>query len=82
VTVNTQYDPDVGRPKKQPGEHYRTPPRSWKPPPELYERFKAAATFKEETMTNVLIRAATAYVEEVERERYARFDGDRREEGQ
>ena len=37
MTVNTQYDPSVGRPKKQPGEHYRTPPRSFKPtPPEKW----------------------------------------------
>ena len=69
MTVSTQYDPDVGRPKKQPGEHYRTPARSWKPPPELYERFKAAAEFKGETMTNVLVRAAASYVEKVEREK-------------
>jgi hypothetical protein len=68
VTVNTQYDPDVGRPKKQPGEHYRTPARSWKPPPELYERLKAATAWKGETVTNVLVRKATEYVEQVERE--------------
>ena len=68
MTTNTTYDPDVGRPKKKPGEHYRTPARSWKPGEELYERFKAATIYKGETMTNVLKRAAWAYVEEVERE--------------
>ena len=72
MSVNTSYDPDVGRPKKQPGEHYRTPARSYKPPPELYERFIAATAWKGETMTNVLVRAIEVYVEEVERERHAR----------
>lgn len=68
MSVNTSYDPDVGRPKKQPGEHYRTPARSWKPPPELYARFIDAAAWKGETLTNVLVRKVTEYVEEVERE--------------
>jgi hypothetical protein len=68
MSVDTQYDPDVGRPKKKPGEHYRTPARSYKPPPELYARFVAAAAWKGESKTNVLVRAIEAYVEEVERE--------------
>ena len=69
MTANTQYAPDVGRPKKEPGEHYRTPARSWKPPPELYERFKwAAAINGEKNMTTVLVRLVTGYVEKTERE--------------
>lgn len=68
MSVNTSYDPEVGRPKKQPGEHYRTPARSYKPPPELYERFRVATTAKGEKMTDVLVRAIKAYVEEFERE--------------
>lgn len=61
MSVGTQYAPQVGRPKKQPGEHYRTPARSYKPPPELYERVKRKAAANGETVTEILIRALEAY---------------------
>lgn len=73
MVVNTRYVAEVGRPKKAPEDVYRTPARSWKPGEELHARFKAAAEWKGETMTNVLKRLAWGYVEEVE--------GEQREEG-
>jgi hypothetical protein len=59
----------VGRPKKREEDKYRTPARSWKPPPELYEEFKWANTVNGETNgTKVLIRLVTAYVEKTKHE--------------
>jgi hypothetical protein len=61
VSVDTQYDPDVGRPKKRPEDRYVTPARSFRPPPELWERVKATAAANGETVTDVLVRALEAY---------------------
>ena len=62
VTVNTQYDPEVGRPKKRPEDKYVTPARSFRPPPELWEKARATAAENGETITDVLVRALRDYV--------------------
>ena len=62
MTVNTQYDPDVGRPKKRPEDRYVTPPRSFRPPPELWDQAKTTAAANGETVTDVLNRALEDYV--------------------
>jgi len=71
VTVNTPYDPNVGRPPKRPEDRYTTPPRSYRPPAELYERAKAKvdginadvpAGAKRFTISDVLIHALEEFV--------------------
>lgn len=61
MSVNTQYDPDVGRPKKRPEDRYVTPARSYRPPPQLYERVKLKAATNGETVTNIIVRALEDY---------------------
>lgn len=69
MTVNTQYDPGMGRPRKREEDKIRTPARSWKPPPQLYEEFKwANGVNGTPNGTQVLIRLVTAYVEKTKRE--------------
>jgi hypothetical protein len=51
-----------GRPKKRPEDRYVTPARSFRPPPELWERVKIKAAVNKETVTDVLIRALEDYV--------------------
>lgn len=58
------YAQDVGRPKKPEGEKYATPPRSFRPPPELYDRVKAKASARGDKVTAILVRALEAYDKE------------------
>jgi hypothetical protein len=51
----------VGRPKKRPEDKYVTPPKSWRPPPELYERVKRKGAERGDSITAILTRALEDY---------------------